>query len=375
MMQTLNPYSTTAKTAEIMARYRPIAPKPEASGSGSGSPSSPENSNALPQSIRKSPYLRNIWPQLQARPTRTRKRGRSALAPPPLKRARACLQGLSPPYHVMASPAKSWSLQGFTHNPNGFPQIPILPLKCGVDNPVSTIANSITLPFLARNSPPSIPAKPLEPTSPHNGAENSRAERGIDLNMAAEVPEEIDFMSKFQRPAVITPRPVRPVGSNIYIGCITKDDRQPEKKLPKKPEEVENEVETEVLPAVISDSNHKVRLANSAYKEMVGQPECRWLDYTAYGGDGKEGGSTACKRICGEVILQFLDSCDVPLSSDRFTCWVRIEWRSNDKKNSVRALCDAVKLACQSKDYLFQWRFHTKEHSSESASNIKTTQV
>jgi len=97
MMQTLNPYGTTAKTAEIMARYRPIAPKPEASGTRSGSPSSPENSNALPQSISKSPYLRNIWPQLQARPTRTRKRGRYALAPPPLKRARACLQGLSPP--------------------------------------------------------------------------------------------------------------------------------------------------------------------------------------------------------------------------------------------------------------------------------------
>ncbi|XP_019174078.1 PREDICTED: uncharacterized protein LOC109169670 [Ipomoea nil] len=373
MMQTLKPYSTTAKTAEIMARYRPIAPKPEASGS----PSSPENSNALPQSISKSPFLRNIWPHLQARPTRTRKRGRSALAPPPLKRPRACLQGLSPPYNVMASPAKSWSLRGFVHNPNGLPQIPILPnlapLKCGLDNPVSTIPNSITVPFLSRTSPPSIPAKPLEPTSPRNRAENSRAERGIDLNMAAEVPEEIDFISQFRAPAVITPRPVRPVGSNIYIGCITNDDRQPGEKLPKKPEEVENEVETEELPAVVSDSNNKVRLANSAYKEMVGQPECRWLDYTAYG-DGKGGGS-ACKRISGEVILQFLDSCDVPLSSDRFTCWVRIEWRSNDKKNSVRALCDAVKLACQSKDYLFQWRFHTKEHSSESASNIKSTQV
>lgn len=379
MMQTLNHYSTTAKTAEIMARYRPIAPKPEASGS-----SSPENSNALPQSISKSPFLRNIWPHLQARPTRTRKRGRSALGPPPppLKRTRACLQGLSPPYHAMASSAKSWSLQGFAHNPNGLPQIPIVPnlvpLKCGMDNPVSTIANSITVPFLSCNSPPSILAKPPEATSPRNGAEKSRADRGIDLNMAAEVPEEIDFMSQFQGPdsgscPVITPRPVRPVGSNIYIGCITKDDCQHGKKLPKNPEEVENEVETEVLPAVVSDSNNKVRLANSAYKEMVGQPECRWLDFMAYG-DGKDGGG-ACKRICGEVILEFLDSCDVPLSSDRFTCWVRIEWRSNDKKNSVRAFCDAVKLACQSKDYLFQWRFHTKEHSSESASSIKSSQV
>ena len=49
-------------------------------------------------------------------------------------------------------------------------------------------------------------------------------------------------------------------------------------KLPKKSEEVEEEVDSEALPGVISDSNNKVRLANSAYKKMVGQPKCPWLD-------------------------------------------------------------------------------------------------
>ncbi|KAL0322988.1 UNVERIFIED_CONTAM: hypothetical protein Sangu_1918100 [Sesamum angustifolium] len=79
MIQTISPYAS-ARTAEIMSRYRPIAPKPEAPSPNSAA----ENDNsALPNGIRKSPYLRNVWAHLQARPTRTRKRGRTAAFPPP----------------------------------------------------------------------------------------------------------------------------------------------------------------------------------------------------------------------------------------------------------------------------------------------------
>ncbi|GKG35341.1 hypothetical protein Tco_0440495, partial [Tanacetum coccineum] len=37
MLQTLNPYTSTAKTAEIMARYRPIAPRHHTSLNGGAS--------------------------------------------------------------------------------------------------------------------------------------------------------------------------------------------------------------------------------------------------------------------------------------------------------------------------------------------------
>ncbi|EPS65028.1 hypothetical protein M569_09753, partial [Genlisea aurea] len=71
MIQTISPYAAS-KTAEIMSRYRPIAPKPEAPAAGE------DSAGGLPNGISKSPYLRNVWAHLQARPTRTRKRNRSA---------------------------------------------------------------------------------------------------------------------------------------------------------------------------------------------------------------------------------------------------------------------------------------------------------
>ncbi|XP_009623966.1 uncharacterized protein LOC107770665 [Nicotiana tabacum] len=358
MMQTLNPYPSTSKTAEIMARYRPIAPKPEVPTS----PVSENNPSGLPANINKSPFLRNVWPQLQARPTRTRKRGRTALGPPTMKRARTnYLPAVQfPHYQVMAaSPA---------HRPNAVPHFSIIPnlvpLKCGLGTPVTTPANSIALPLLSCTTI----NLPMLVTEKSSGEEI----RGIDLNLAADVPEELDFMPQLMQGStspksrgVITPRPVRPVGSSISIGCINEEapDGGTNKKCMKKPEEVEEEVEAEALPAVISDSNNKVRLTNSAYKEMVGQPECCWLDYMR---------GNACKRIGGEVMLEFLDSKSVPMSSDGFTCWVKIEWGADKgKKNSVKAFCNAVRLACQSKDYLFEWRFHTTDDDApESASSI-----
>lgn len=362
-MQTINPYNT-AKTAEIMARYRPIAPKPE-------NPANPneDNDSSMPQGIRKSPYLMNVWNHLQARPTRTRKRGRTALAPPSLKRKRACLQGLSLPYYnqVMAnSPAaKNLALQGFVHDPTSLPSLSflpnLLPLKCGLDTPVTTPSNTVSLPLM----PCPSGGTALELL----GGDN---EGPLDLNKVVDVlPQEVDFMHQLGSPkkvAVILPQAIRPVGSSISVGIITEDPslKNPGKKLIKKPEEVEKEMEFEALPAVVSDSNNKVRLTNAAYNEMVGQPECPWLDFTSSGGPG-----IACKRIGGEVVLDFLNSCNLPklLSSDGFTCWVRIEWGKDDKKSVVNAFCDVIRLACESKDYLFEWRFHTRE-ASESGSNV-----
>lgn len=358
MMQTLNPYNT-AKTAEIMARYRPIAPKPESPATNSNINGGDSNSS-LPEGIRKSPYLMNVWTHLQARPTRTRKRGRTALAPPVMmKRTRTCLQGLSTPYQVSASP------QGFVHDPSGLTPLSLIPnlvpLKCGLDTPVATPSNTVSLPIF-----------PCTPTlTKLVGGDNGG---GIDLNKAAEAPEEVDFMPQLEdsvvpstKVAVIAPQAIRPVGSSISVGCITEDPsfRCAGKQAAKKPEEVEKEVETEVLPAVVSDSRNKVRLTNAAYNEMVGQPECPWLDFMpSSGGDG--GG--ACRRIGGEVVLDLVNS-SLPKTSNGFTCWVRIEWGKDGKKNVVNAFCDGIRLGCDSKDYLFEWRFHVRG-VSESGSHV-----
>ncbi|PON72969.1 hypothetical protein PanWU01x14_061190 [Parasponia andersonii] len=362
MIKTLNPYATTARTAEIMSRYRPIAPKPETppSPTSETTPSSTTTS----QKIRQSPYLRNLWPQLQARPTRTRKRGRAVLSPPPttLKRQRTHALGLSPaPRHVAFQP-NNLSLQGFAH---GLPQLPIPNI---MDQKPTT--SLVTLPLL-----------PCPPPSTSIVAELDwmKENKLIDLNTVVEVPEERDLLKQLQGPLattttnVIAPHPVRPVGSSICVRSISEDLSQAVvAQAPKRSEQVEDEVESEVLPAVISDSNNRVRMANSAYKELVGQPECSWLDSMAVTStDGRLGlGGGSCKRIGGEVVLQLCDS-TVPFSSNGFSCWVRIEWGSDGNKNSVNAFCDVIRISCESKDYVFTWRFHIQtREASQSSFNV-----
>ncbi|KAL2242141.1 UNVERIFIED_CONTAM: hypothetical protein Sindi_0332100 [Sesamum indicum] len=360
MIQTISPYAS-ARTAEIMSRYRPIAPKPEAP-----SPNSPaENDNsALPNGIRKSPYLRNVWAHLQARPTRTRKRGRTAaFAPPSVKRTRTCLQGLSPPYQVItSSPAKNLAMHGFSHGPPQISLLPnLVPLKCGLDTAVTTLAESVALPLLCCTAAAAAAVQaPI--FNPGKEMDNS-CSKGIDLNMTAtdQGPEELDFLPQLQepvKPSVISPRPVRPVGSIIIVSNIAEDPGRQMTTLKARAEEVEAAVEAEEIPAIVSDSNNKVRITNSAYKEMVGQPECGWLDCAAT----KSGGG-ACKRIGGEVLLHFEDSEHQIASAGGFSCRVKIEWESKGKKNSVNACCEGVKLGCQAKDYQFLWRFRAMEEA------------
>ncbi|XP_071713716.1 uncharacterized protein [Rutidosis leptorrhynchoides] len=344
MLQTLHPYTSTAKTAEIMARYRPIAPRPQSSLLTTNSTTS-----SMSPTIRQSPYLRNVWPHLQSRPTRTRKRGRTSLGPPPqanFKRPRTLLQGLSPPFHITTSPAKSLSIQGFAPPP---------PTTSATATATTTL---VTLPLLPC-------------TSSHNMQLQTNV--NIDLNKVMDIPEEKDLLAQLQKPTtnVISPTPIRLIRSTVAIRAV-KEDAVPVHISPvimKKPEEIEKELESQVLPAFVSDSNNQVRLVNSAYKEMVGQPECAWLESMVTG----HGLEVACKSICGEVVLEFMDLIEqidhAVSSSSGFSCWARIEWGVNGKKNFVNAFGEATRLACESKDYKFAWRFHTKE-ASEGASHV-----
>ena len=317
----------------------------------------------MSQKMRESPYLTNLWPQLQARPTRSRKRGRPGISPAALKRPRTHLMGFSPPSHV-TSPAMNLSMHGFTHSPLQLPAPTMAPtfapLNGGFDTAISTTADGLrTLPLLPCPQP-QLAAPP-----------NDFNRLILDLNtsvVAARIPEERDLLQQLQGPPagttnVISPRPVRPVGSSITVRCLRDDPSPtPEIQILKKPEEVEEEMESETLPAVISDSNNKIRMANSAYKEMVGQPECPWLNSMVTGG-----ASVGGNRISGEVMLQLSES-KVPFSCNGFSCWASIEWGSAGNKSSVNAFCDATRLACESKDYIFTWRFHTNTAEGSSRS-------
>lgn len=238
-------------------------------------------------------------------------------------------------------PIKTLSFQAFAHH--GLPNL--AQVGYALENGGSSTL--VTLPLLQCSPPPS--SKCMEPEIKGKGV--------IDLNKTAEVIQERDFLKQLQGPIttttsrVISPQPVRPVCSKINVAYINpQTNPSPASQTSKKsPKEVEEEVESDDLPTVITDSNNRVRLVNSAYKEMMGQPECSWLDSMVRG-----------KRICGEVMINFCES-KIPVMTENngFSCWVRIEWGREGKDEYMHAFCDVTKLACDSKDYVFTWRFHT----------------
>ncbi|XP_075494912.1 uncharacterized protein LOC142532518 [Primulina tabacum] len=358
MIQTINPYAS-ARTAEIMSRYRPIAPKPEAPSSSSMAENSDiqngseQENSGMPQSIRKSAYLRDVWAHLQARPTRTRKRGRSAaFPPPPMKRSRSGFQGISTPFKITNSPSKNLAMHGFS----------LVPINCGLDAAVTTLAESVALPILNYTSSDETQI----PVTGNEGKDRV-CSKGIDLNMEAdEGPKELDFMPQLKQPVksnIITPQPVRPIGSIIFVKNIG-DYTGLHAATVKLPEEVEKDIEGDAEPAIISDSNNRVRVTNAAYKEMVGQPECFWLDCAAACGGG-------CKRIGGEVLLQFCGDSEVKIMSMHgFTSQVEIVWEREGKKICMDGFCDVVKVGFEEKNCRFLWRFHTSEATPKTGSDF-----
>ncbi|XP_058069803.1 uncharacterized protein LOC131218933 [Magnolia sinica] len=309
---------------EIMSRYKPIAPKPQLLF----------ESHPNDQNTHQSPTIS---------PPRTR-------AGRPRKRGKTVNSTFTPknpePHFKKFSPYASSLLKNTHHDPP--------PYSFGHGIPGSGLHESPT------SSCGGLVALPLPPYACSNM-------EAMILNCRSETPQEKDLLHKLQTHlsgpdnsgcgTLVTPQPVRPVGSSISVECISGSPSigfiPP---VSKRPEEVEEEVESDALPSIVSDSNNRVRLVNSAYKELVGQPECPWLD-SMVGEDGTS--RTGPKRICGEVALVLSDSMEVPISSNGFSCRVKIEWASNGHKIFINAPCDVVRLSCESKGYLFTWKFHT----------------
>ncbi|KAL6013029.1 hypothetical protein ACLOJK_003519 [Asimina triloba] len=330
---------TTSKTDEIMSRYRPIAPKPQL----------PPHSLLDGSPDAESPFLTRALSSLQkTRSTRARKRAKTCNSTAAQKRPKIRIIQQQPS-SLDSCLAKHTQLPLFEH---GLPCFPYPPSPRLPDSPPGG-GDSASISLLLYTPSSDVSAADGFHLSP------SVEEQAINLNCKAEAMEAKNLLQKVPAsmgsPAVIVPQPVRPVGSSISVGCISKPlSSTSSAPVLKRPEEVEEEVELEALPSVVSDSNNRVRLANSAYKAMLGQPECPWLD-SMVAKDGSRVGTTS-KRISGEVMLD-LSHTSVPMPANRFSCWVKIEWASNGRNMFVDAPCDVTRLSCESKDYLFTWRF------------------
>ena len=178
-------------------------------------------------------------------------------------------------------------------------------------------------------------------------------------------PVERDLISKLQVPKVIRTRPARPVRIIICIDCnnivIDATTSAVEVAMSNKtPREVEVELELpDALPAIVSGcNNNHVYLANDAYKAMVGQPICPWLDSLP--------GAGPSRWINGEVVLsvgEFSNILHLPSTECAFPCTARISWEREDAKASLTVPCAVERLTSNCNGYCFIWRFDSKKAS------------
>jgi len=177
-------------------------------------------------------------------------------------------------------------------------------------------------------------------------------------------PVKRDLISNLQVPKVIRPRPARPVRTTIFIDCsnvVGATTSEVEVAVSNKtPREVEVELELpDALPAIVAGyNNNRVYLANDAYKAMVGQPICPWLDSLP--------GAGASRRINGEVVLsvgEFSNILHLPSTECAFPCTARISWEREDASASLTVPCAVERLTSNCNDYCFIWRFDSEEAS------------
>ncbi|XBH90113.1 hypothetical protein VPH35_081864 [Triticum aestivum] len=169
-----------------------------------------------------------------------------------------------------------------------------------------------------------------------------------------------DLLRKPQAPKVIVPRPARPVRTTICVDASSVTGAN-SVKLPAcrmTAEQLEAEIERDALPAVISGPGDRVIRANDAYKALVGQPVCPWLDSVP-----DDSCAGASRRINGEVVLdvRWFTSTETIRSSagGTFSCSSRISWERNGTLTSVAMPCDVMRFDCGSGDHRFVWRFDT----------------
>ncbi|KAE8777944.1 seed dormancy protein [Hordeum vulgare] len=325
-MAMVQPVDMAVKANQILARFRPIAPKPAAL------PASP--AQAIDGAASR------VLCHLQSRPCRARKRGRPSAVP------------------VSAQPAAAKRKRA------AYP----VPLRCAAAAATDAVVSTATRAHVSVPGSACMPFASLPPATASASGNLTRLSTMLvgvgdeeEEEEERDVPVERDLLRKLLEPKVISPRAMRPVGSTIHVESIVHGavDAASSTTASKTAEEVEAEVETDALPAVVTDSSNRVRLVNDAYKEMVGAPECLWL-----------GAVAASRRISGEVALVVAEKAALPESPEGFSCTAKIEWEcGTGERTSIQAACDVSRVHCESRHYLFAWRFHTADASSPASNH------
>eukprot|EP00249_Psilotum_nudum_P006929 c20165_g1_i1 orf=176-2293(-) len=159
---------------------------------------------------------------------------------------------------------------------------------------------------------------------------------------------------------VIMPNPKRLVGSTVSLVGVTEalhSNDSPSTSLAA----IEAQLEESILPSFITDSSNRVRWVNSAYKQMVGQPECHWLASTVTT-------SSSCKSdVSSAALLQsprpngevsFVWSSKFPETATAFSGKVNIQWINNGETSSLTVPCEVARMEDQCRGWMRVWKLY-----------------
>ncbi|KAL2642979.1 hypothetical protein R1flu_010566 [Riccia fluitans] len=149
---------------------------------------------------------------------------------------------------------------------------------------------------------------------------------------------------------VIAPQPIRPVGSTLTVSTITRNN------LVASPvtdslECVKEQLEASAMPAIITDYRDRVRFVNSAYKQMVGQPECPWLSTV---GKKTVRDNAQHSRLTGEVVLTCKENLEQLAAA--FSCRLLVQWGNQGKENTMTVPCEVTRLQNDRVGPMYVWK-------------------
>jgi len=154
---------------------------------------------------------------------------------------------------------------------------------------------------------------------------------------------------------VIAPQPIKAAESMICLECITKVNPLMSPMMGTL-EAFQDQLEKLPLPTIITDFRHKVQWVNTAYKHMVGRPECSWLSSVV--GGSRESEAYSENQIAGNVSFICAGE-QPPVDAAEFSCQVRIQWtKSGGEKSSLVFPTDVIRLDDNSRGPLFVWKFN-----------------
>jgi hypothetical protein len=150
---------------------------------------------------------------------------------------------------------------------------------------------------------------------------------------------------------VVTPQPLRPVGSTIRFEYITPLASDASLAVKGSFELIKRQFDRWATPVILTDLKNRARWVNAAYKKLVGQPPCTWLASAV----SKENNLEQLRLTGGISVMGLEDLKTLPAS---LQCNVKVSWPQGGGGQLQESGCMGTRIDSVGSEVLgYLWRF------------------